>query len=308
MNTGNRLLGTASAILSSATFGLAPFFTLGLLSAGWSTFEVLSYRWGVASLFLITVGICTGRSFRLARRNWGIVIWLGLLRAATSFCLVIAYSRIASGTASTIHFMYPLAVAAIMILFFRERASARTLTAIGLSILGAALLSTGGNAAPTPDTALGTTTACLSVLTYGGYLVGVKQSRAARIDSTALTCYVMGLSTLLFLTGGWLTGGVRLVSDGTTWLYVLGLALPATAVSNITLVWAIKRIGPTLTSFFGALEPLTAVLIGIRILGEPFTLRSGFGIVLIIVAVTLILLRKEASAAQPATMHDDRHA
>lgn len=306
MNTGNHLLGTTSAILSSATFGLAPFFTLGLLAAGLSTFEVLSYRWGVASLFLIIVGLCTGRSFRLPRRNWNIVVILSMLRAATSFCLVIAYSRIASGTASTIHFMYPLAVAAIMILFFRERASARTLTAIALSILGAALLSTGSNTTTTPDAALGTTTACLSVLTYGGYMVGVKKSRAAQIDSTVLTCYVMGFGALLFLVGGWVTGGVRLVNDGTTWLYVLGLALPATAVSNITLVWAIKRIGPTLTSFFGALEPLTAVLIGIRVFGEPFTLRSGIGVVLIVVAVTLVLLRKGESDSVSRPSHDTR--
>ena len=36
---------------------------------------------------------------------------LSLLRALTSFSLVIAYQNIASGVASIIHFMYPLAVA-----------------------------------------------------------------------------------------------------------------------------------------------------------------------------------------------------
>lgn len=47
-----RIQGTAWAIVSSATFGLAPLFTLLLIGMGYSSFEVLSYRWGVASLCL----------------------------------------------------------------------------------------------------------------------------------------------------------------------------------------------------------------------------------------------------------------
>ncbi len=102
----------------------------------------------------------------------------------------------------------------------------------------------------------------------------MRKSRAVEIDSAVLTCYVMGLGASILLLGGLLTGGVRIETDGMTWLCILGLALPATAVSNMTLVQAIKRIGPTLTSIFGALEPLTAVVIGVAVFGEPFTRRA----------------------------------
>ena len=86
------------------------------------------------------------------------------------------------------------------------------------------------------------------------------------------------------------TGGIRLVTDGYTWLNILGLALPATAISNITLVKAIKHIGPTLTSIFGALEPLTAVAIGYSIFHEKFTLAGAIGIALILAAVTVVVM------------------
>ena len=94
------------------------------------------------------------------------------------------------------------------------------------------------------------------------------------IDSTVLTCYVMGFGALYFIVGGLFTGGIRLETDGTTWLCILSLALYAPAVSNMTLVQAIKRIGPTLTSIFGAMEPLTAVVIGVEVFGEPFTMQG----------------------------------
>ena len=45
-----RVKGILWAALSSSTFGLAPLFTLLLLGVGYSSFEVLTYRWGVASL------------------------------------------------------------------------------------------------------------------------------------------------------------------------------------------------------------------------------------------------------------------
>ena len=113
----NRIKGILYAIVSSSTFGLAPFFTLTLLSFGYSSFEVLTYRWGIASLCLIGFGLLAGCNFRLSKKDFGVVFLLSLFRATTSFSLVIAYQNIASGVASTIHFMYPLAVALAMIFF-----------------------------------------------------------------------------------------------------------------------------------------------------------------------------------------------
>ena len=59
-----RAKGILYAALSSSTFGLAPLFTL-LLAGGYSPFEALSYRWGVAALFPGALAVCSGRSFRL---------------------------------------------------------------------------------------------------------------------------------------------------------------------------------------------------------------------------------------------------
>ena len=263
--------GIVYAALSSSTFGLAPLFSILLLSDGFSSFEVLSYRWGVASLTLGIIGLAGGCRFRISRQELCTVFFLSLFRAATSLSLVIAYQNISSGVASIIHFMYPLAVALAMALFFRERISWRTAAAIGVSLAGVALLSTGG-------------------IAYAGYIIGVRKSRAAQVESTTLTFYVMAFGALLFLCGGMFTGGVRLVTDGKERLAILGLALPATAISNITLVRAIKFIGPTLTSIFGALEPLTAVAIGATVFGERFGWTSALGVGLVVAAVSIVVL------------------
>ena len=97
----NRIKGILYAAVSSSTFGLAPFFSITLLLAGFSAFEVLSYRWGVASIVLIVFGWLSGCNFRLAGKDWGVVFLLSLLRAVTSFSLIIAYQNIASGVADS---------------------------------------------------------------------------------------------------------------------------------------------------------------------------------------------------------------
>lgn len=198
----SNIKGYIYAAASSSTFGLAPFFTISLLASGFSSFEVLAYRWGIASLTLGIFGVLLRETFRISRKDWGTVFVLSLLRTATSLSLVIAYQHIASGVASTIHFMYPLAVALAMIFFFQEKKSFSILFAVLVSLAGAALLSSGEIDFKGGNTTTGLIAATLSVFFYGGYIVGVRKSRAIHIPSTALTCYVMGLGALFFIIGG----------------------------------------------------------------------------------------------------------
>ena len=49
------------------------------------------------------------------------------------------------------------------------------------------------------------------------------KTRAVEVNSTVLTCYVMGLGALLFLLGGlFYDEGVRLETNVITWLYIGG--------------------------------------------------------------------------------------
>lgn len=65
-----RAKGILYAALSSSTFGLAPLFTLLLLAEGYSPFEALSYRWGVAALFTGALAV-----FRDGVSGWDAANW-----------------------------------------------------------------------------------------------------------------------------------------------------------------------------------------------------------------------------------------
>ena len=81
------------------------------------------------------------------------------------------------------------------------------------------------------------------------------------------------------------------------WLWVGWLALVPAIMALVMMVYAAKYLGSTPTAILGALEPTTAVLIGVLVFGEPFGPRLLVGIVLILAAVTIIVLGKSRSAA-----------
>ena len=103
----------------------------------------------------------------------------------------------------------------------------------------------------------------------------------------------MMMSAVYFLICGLIFDGlITLVTDGKAWVYILGLGLWSTMVSNFTGVKAIRRIGPTLTSILGALQPLTAVILGVIFLDEHLGVKTVIGMIMILVSVTMVVLQK----------------
>ena len=131
----------------------------------------------------------------------------------------------------------------------------------------------------------------LSGLSYAIYLVTVNNVRRIReMDNLKLTLYVLLSSAGFFLINASFNGGVQAIPSGSALVNLLLLAFLPTLVSNLALVRAIKSIGSTLTSVLGAMEPLTAIVIGVVVFGETISGTMALGILLIIAAVTIIVL------------------
>ena len=288
--------GVFYASVSSASFGFSPLFTLGLLAAGLTSFDVLSYRWMIAGIVLMIYAFCKKKSLRLNSFDelWKIVL-LSVLRSITSITLLIGYANISSGIASTINFMYPVIVTICMMMFFGERRSLVDITAIAASIFGVYLLASGDSIiVEGGNTGLGLACSLISAFSFAAYYILIKQVRADKIEVVKFTTWIMMLSAAYFIVCALVfEGGLSMIPDGRSWLNILGLGLWATMVSNITGVKAIRRIGPTQTSILGALQPVTAVILGVLFLGEHLYIRSCIGITIILAAVSIIVMHQK---------------
>lgn len=291
-----RLNGIFYAILSSASFGFSPLFSLGLVAVGLTNSDILSYRWGIAGIVLMIYAFCKKKTLlpNSFDEVWKIVL-LSALRALTSVTLLIGYANISSGIASTINFMYPVIVALCMMFVFGEHKSLVDIGAIAVSIFGVYLLASGDSlVVEGGNTTLGLTCSIISAFSFAAYYILMKQLRADKIEVVKFTTWVMILSAVYFLI--WaigFEGGLTMIPDGRSWLMILGLALWSTMISNFTGVKAVRRIGPTMTSILGALQPVTAVILGVAFLNEHLYLKSFIGIILILAAVTVVVMHQK---------------
>ena len=162
--------------------------------------------------------------------------------------------------------------------------------AIALAICGVARLSIGEGEAEM--SIVGVFIVLLSAVGYALYITTVNKSRVQTMTGRKLTFYVFIVSTCLFAIKASTNQGIQPIPDAMSWINLILLALVPTVISNITLVLAVHNIGGTLTAVLGAVEPITAVCVGILVFSEPFTPQLGLGILLIIIAVTLIILSK----------------
>ncbi len=288
--------GVFYASISSASFGFSPLFSLGLLTAGLSTFDVLSYRWSVAAIVLMIYAFFKKKSLRLNSFDeaWKIIL-LSALRSITAITLLIGYANISSGIASTINFMYPVIVTVCMMLFFGEKRSLVDIIAICGAFVGVYLLASGDSIiVDGGNTKLGLTCSLISAFSFAAYYIVMKQIRADKIEVVKFTTWMMMLTAFYFIVCALIFDEKHtIVTDFRSWLNILGLGLWATMVSNITGVKAVRRIGPTQTSILGALQPVTAVILGVMFLGEHLYLRSCLGITLILMAVLIVVMHQK---------------
>ena len=288
-----KLRGTVCGIAAAVFYGTNPLGAMNLYADGISTNSTLFYRFGIAVIILGVMMAVQRKSFALTRRELATLAILGVFMSTSSTTLYFSFNFMDVGIASTLLFVYPVMVAVIMATFFHEKVTAATVIAILLSLAGIALLNQTGDG--TSLSLWGVTLVMLSSLTYAIYIVVVNKS-SLRMSSVKLTFYVL-LFGLFTIYGYTLAMGetVQLLVTPKQWLYATQLALMPTVLSLVLMVIAVHDIGSTPTAIMGAIEPITAVAIGVLVFGENFTPRLAIGIVLILTAVLLIIGGKEMS-------------
>lgn len=290
MIVNKKLIGTACAIGAAVCYGTNPLGALNLYAEGMNTPSVLFYRFGLAWLIIAAVMLFRRESLRVDRREFLTLSALGLLFIGSSLTLYLSFRLMPAGVASTILFTYPVMTAVIMALFFREKINLSTVSSIVLAMAGVLLLYWGDG---TGALHLGGVILVLvSALTYALYIIVVDKS-PLQMSSFKINFYVLlycaaGMALFALLSGQ----PLMLPPTPTAWLWVSWLAIVPAIMALVMMVYAAKYIGSTPTAILGALEPTTAVLIGVLVFAEPFTLRLLLGILLVLASVSIVVLAK----------------
>ena len=283
------LIGYPAGIITGITYGLNPLFGMPLMNNGAAIESILFFRYAFAVVILGVFLWLTKQSFRITAKQTAVLLVLGLLYTASSLFLFEAYNYIASGLATTLIFLYPVLVAVIMV-FLGVVPSWPVWLAIAATF-GGVLIMTQGSGGESIDP-VGVLLSLGSALVYALFIVIINRSKAiADISNSLLTFYALTVGAIVFLgkialSNTAITAGIE---GGVAWLNLIGLALLPTIVSTASLAIATRNIGATKASVLGVFEPITAILVGTVMFGEPLTTNIMLGICIAIMAVTFMI-------------------
>ena len=284
--TSKRSKGVFLALLSSSIFGLIPFFSIPLMQDGMSMPNLLFFRFLFSAIIMGAISAFKKIDIRISFKELGVLIILSILFASTSLFLLASYSLIPSGVATTIHYLFPILVTAIMIFLYKEKKSMLILGLSFLAFIGVGLLCwTNGNTL----SVLGITFALVTVVTYALYIVGTNKFGMDRLNSYVITFYVLFFGVIIFAIYALFTTGIQPLNASKEWIYLILLAFLPTVIADFALILSIKYAGATISAILGVMEPVVAFVVGILYLSEPFSYQSLIGLFLVLLAVTLVV-------------------
>lgn len=273
--------------IAAATYGMNPLFALPLYKTGMDPDSVLFFRYLFAIPLLGIMIKARGRTFKIQRKETFPLIIMGLLVALSSLTLFQSYNYMAAGIASTQLFVYPIMVALIMAFAFKEKLALQTIVCMLLALGGIGLLYKSEDGSTL--SLIGTLLVFASALSYAIYIVGINQTTLKNVATLKVTFYVLLFGLSLFAARLLYSGVLNTPDQWYLWGNLLALAVFPTAISFLCTTSAIQYIGSTPTAILGALEPVTAIIFGITVFGESLTVKESIGLVMIIVAVTLVI-------------------
>lgn len=280
--------GYLAAAASAVCYGMNPLGALSLYKEGLTSDCVLFYRFFMASMLLALYMAVKRESFRVSWREVVLLLFLGSMFAVSSMTYYGSFFYMDVGVSTTLLFIYPVMVAAIMTICFKEHLSLHMALSIVGALAGVVVLYLGGDAVLS---LVGVVLVLFSALSYALYMVVVNRTKP-KLSSVKLTFYAAMFCAMLILLRSWVTGAgnIHLLSNGTQWFWASFLALFPGLLSLLLMAIAVRNVGSTKTSVMGAMEPLTAVCVGVFVFGEQITFRLALGILLVVGAVLLVII------------------
>lgn len=301
--------GVIWGLLSSAAFGLIPFFTIPLTSSGISVETAIVYRFTIAALAMGILLFFRHVDIRVSWKDFGKLAFLSSLYLFAVIAYFHSFRLLPSSVAGTIQFLYPVMVMPIMIFFFHERFNWRVALAVAMGVGGVAFLSIAS--APAGEEIFageiarhenyifwGVSLALLAGLGNALYMVGIQVAKMPNINGLVMTFYVMTFGSVYALVNALCSNSLQWIYHPSQLFLVSMLALITAVFSNLTLILCIKAIGSTMAAILGVMEPLTAVIIGIIVFNEPFTPSLLIGVLLIIFSVIIAVFRSSKQNTQ----------
>jgi drug/metabolite transporter (DMT)-like permease len=274
-------------ILLSVLWG-GSFFFAGVALRELPPLTTALVRVALAALLLLPLLRRLGGALPKTIDGWTPFFVMGLLSNVIPFSLIFAgQTYIASGLASVLNATTPLFTVLVLAAFGDERLIARRVVGVLIGLFGVIVLR--GAALEGGGQALGMLLCLGGALSYGFSGLWGKRKLQGVPPITSATCQLITSSLVMAVIAAAVDRPWQLpVPGAATWAALFGLAALSTALAYIVFFTILSHSGASNVMLVTLLIPVTAILLGWLVLGEPLTVNEVAGA--LIIAASLLVI------------------
>ncbi|WP_409250754.1 DMT family transporter [Bacillus sp. SCS-153A] len=274
-------------ILAAICWGISGGIADILMNKGWDPIVISLYRGAVGFIFFfVWLFFRFKQSWTFSTRLyiWAIVAGIGVAGNFTFYFLGIQASSVA--VASTLMYTAPVIVLLISFLLGKERSTWFKWGCITGVLLGIILLTGAYNTDSVSVSLVGTAFGLAAGISYALFIFGFKNASALGKPPVTLTIAFFTLCLILFTISDKGEAASVLTSRDLGWFFLLGIL--GAGLSFIFYVIGIRMTTPATASMVAMVEPVTASVFGVLVLGDHLTTIQLLGMVLILVTITIL--------------------
>lgn len=293
MQKSKRSVGPLLILLAGCFWGSMGIFVRRLSACGFSAIQIVSIRVTLAALaFCALLRVKDRAGFKISPRD--IPLFLGLGFGSILFftvCYFTAISIMPLSTAAILLYTSPIWIMLMSVLFFREKMTVRKALALALAFAGCVMVSgvTGEGL-----TLTGLLVGLGSGIGYGLYSIlgTIALRRYSPYTVTAYTFLFAAVGSWLICRPAQMLSTFAAAPEPARLALFCGLTALVTAVIPfLAYTLGLRTVEASRAGILATVEPMVATLFGIIAFGEPLTVASGLGILLILMAVVLLNLK-----------------
>lgn len=252
-----------------------------------ASLAVAAWRLTLASVVLIPFVNPAVRSSwrRLSRADWWLLVVSGTVLAVHFHTWITSLAMTSVAASVVLVSTNPIFVVILSRLLFKERLHAGTIAGILVAIVGSAIIGLEDFGVGTHQV-LGDVLAIAGALAVAVYLLIGRRLRP-RLSLVAYILPVYGFAAAILMALALATRTPLTGYAARNWLWLVLVALIPQVIGHSSFNWALRHVSPTYVSLAVLAEPIGSTLLAWLILGEPATLITLAGGVLILAGIAL---------------------
>ncbi len=282
--------GIFLTILSALFYGFVPVVSYYSFLLGNNPFTLTFFRGFLVIPVLGFFMIVNKVDFKLTFDEAKNILYAGLFGTVfTNFTLSSSYNYIGVGSATTIHYLYPVMVMLFSKFFYKDNISKKQLITLGLSVFGISFFLDFNDVSKIQGILL----AVMSSVTFGFYVVHIDKSGLSKMNGMKLSFYLSIVLVVAFSISNLFFNQMILDQPVKSYVLMFVVAILANFLAVICLKEGIRLIGSGMASILSMIEPISTLIFGKIFFDEIISINKLVGSAIIIISILYMAKEKK---------------